>query len=77
MMKTACRSGTFLLLVVLLLASCAKKAPKQTRYIPKDASAVFSINPKQLADKLDNNGVNIDSILKSATRRRIRPCSGL
>src|SRR5690349_20545310 len=66
MMKTACRYGTFLLLIVVLVTSCSKKAPKQTRYIPKDASAVFSINPKQLFDKLNNNHVNIDSIIKSA-----------
>jgi len=65
MMKTACRYGTFLLLVVVLVTSCSK-APKQTQYIPKDASAIFSINPKQLFDKLNNNHVNVDSIMKSA-----------
>ena len=67
MMKTACRYGTFLFLIVLFVTSCSKKVPEQTKYIPKDASAVFSINPKQMADKLNNNHVNIDSIMKAAT----------
>src|SRR3954462_10455272 len=67
MMKTTYRYGTFLFLVVVFITSCSKKAPKQTQYIPKDASAVFSINPKQLSDKLNNSHVNIDSIMKSAT----------
>src|SRR4051795_2530411 len=66
MMKTACRYGTFLFLVVVLVTSCSKKAPKQTQYIPKDASAIFSINPKQLFEKLNNNHVNVDSIMKAA-----------
>src|SRR3954451_15815292 len=69
MMKTTYRFGTFLFLVVVLITSCSRKAPKQTQYIPKDASAVFSINPKQLFKKLNNNHVNIDSIMKSATAR--------
>lgn len=67
MMKTAYRYGTFLLLIVVLVTSCSKKTPKQTQYIPKDAGAVFSINPKRLFDKLNNNHVNVDSIMKSAT----------
>ncbi len=67
MMKTAHRYGTFLLLIVVFVTSCSKKAPRQTQYIPKDASAVFSINPKQLFDKLNNNHVNVDSIMKAAT----------
>src|SRR3954469_1174650 len=67
MMKTTYRYGTFLFLVVVVITSCSRKAPKQTQYIPKDASAVFSINPKQLSEKLNNNHVNIDSIMKSAT----------
>lgn len=66
MMKIICRYGT-LLLLVLFAASCSKKVPKQTQFIPKDASAVFSINPKQLYDKLNNNHVNVDSLIKSAT----------
>src|SRR3954464_9488488 len=67
MIKTAYRYGTFLLLIVVFVTSCSRKGPKQTQYIPKDASAVFSINPKQLSEKLNNNHVNIDSIMKSAT----------
>lgn len=67
MLKTACRYGTFLFLIVILVTSCSRKAPEQTQYIPKDASAVFSINPKQLFDKLNNNHVNIDSIMKATT----------
>src|SRR5438309_6095629 len=67
MMKSAFRYGTFILLIVVFVTSCSKKALKQTQYIPKDASAVFSINPKQLFDKLNNNHVNVDSIMKAAT----------
>src|SRR3954466_14483494 len=66
MMKTAYRYGTFLLLMVVFVTSCSRKGLKQTKYIPKDASAIFSINPKQLFEKLNNNHVNVDSIMKSA-----------
>jgi hypothetical protein len=67
MIKIPYQYGTFLLLIVVFITSCSKKASKQTQYIPKDASAVFSINPKQLFDKLNNNHVNVDSIMKAAT----------
>ncbi len=65
-MKIGLRSGAFLM-VIVLLASCSRSVPSQTKYIPKDASAVFSINPKNIFEKLDNNHVNLDSIMKAAT----------
>ena len=67
MTKIGLRSGAFLMVIVLFVSSCSKSVPKQTKYIPKDASAVFSINPKNIFEKLDNNHVNLDSIMKAAT----------
>ncbi len=57
---------SWLLLLIVVLSSCTSSAPKQTKYIPKDASVVFSINPKKLQDKLADSKVSLDSILHSA-----------
>lgn len=52
-------------LMVLLFTSCKKSLPKQLQYIPKDASVVFSVNPKNMNDKLADSKVTIDSLVKS------------
>ncbi len=53
----------FTLLSSALLLSCSNNAPKETRLIPKNALAVFTIHPYALKDKLQNGGINIDSVL--------------
>lgn len=52
-------------LMVLLFTSCKKSLPKQLQYIPKDASVVFSVNAKNINDKLADSKVTIDSLVKS------------
>lgn len=52
--------------VVLLFAACKKSVPKQTQYIPKDATVVFAVNAKNLQDKLDNSKISVDSLIKAA-----------
>ncbi len=47
----------------LLLLSCSNNAPKETRLIPKNALVVFTIHPYALKEKLQNGGINIDSVL--------------
>lgn len=48
---------------LLLFSSCSNKAPKEARYIPKDASLVLSIAPGQLKEKLQNGGITIDTLI--------------
>ncbi|MDQ2752639.1 MAG: DUF4836 family protein [Bacteroidota bacterium] len=66
MFKTNFTHAGWLLVIVLFAVSCKSSAPKQTKYIPKDASVVLAINPKKLSDKLADSKVSLDSILRSA-----------
>ncbi len=66
MLGTKYTSAGWLLLLIVVITSCTSSAPKQTKYIPKDASVVFSINPKKLSDKLGDSKVNLDSLMRSA-----------
>ena len=66
MFQTKYTTSGWLLLLIVFITSCTSSAPKQTKYIPKDASVVFSINPKKLQDKLADSKVSLDSILRSA-----------
>lgn len=59
-------SLNWLLLFVVFIASCKSSVPKQTKYIPKDASVVLAINPKKLQDKLADSKISLDSIMRSA-----------
>ncbi|MCU0322484.1 MAG: DUF4836 family protein [Chitinophagaceae bacterium] len=49
--------------IILVLASCGNKAPKEAKYIPKDATAVLAVNPKSLEDKLKQGNISIDSFI--------------
>ena len=66
MFKTNVTPAGWLLLIVVFISSCKSSAPKQTRYIPKDASVVLAINPKKLSDKLADSKVSLDSLMRSA-----------
>ncbi len=50
MTKSIIKQSAIFLVVLLVLASCAKKA-KQLNYIPKDVSGVLAINAKKMAMK--------------------------
>ncbi|MFL9482945.1 DUF4836 family protein [Chitinophagaceae bacterium LWZ2-11] len=63
-MRLFLKQVTILLLIVFAVSSCNKSVPKQVNYIPKDATAVFSINAKQLQDKLAKGNLTIDSLIK-------------
>jgi hypothetical protein len=62
-MKPILRSLTGILLLSVVLTSCRNNAPKEARYIPKDASAVFVVDLKQMQDKLQKGGISTDSLL--------------
>ncbi len=49
--------------VVITLASCGSKTPKETKYIPKDATAVVVVNPKSLEDKMKTGNLSLDSFV--------------
>ena len=66
MFTTKYAATGWLFLLLIFIASCKQSAPEQTRFIPKDASLVLSINPKKLKDKLDDSKVSFDSIMRSA-----------
>ena len=58
------RSLLSLLAVIVILSSCGKKAPKEAKYIPKDATVTFVVNPKSLEDKMKKGNLSIDSFIK-------------
>lgn len=50
-------------IITLVLSSCSSKAPKEARLIPKNAVAVASVNIFALKEKLEKNGITIDTLL--------------
>ncbi len=46
------------------LTSCHKPSGKQVKYIPKDAYVVFSVNSKNIIDKVSKANVSFDSLAK-------------
>ncbi|MFX6230413.1 hypothetical protein ABTF44_20680, partial [Acinetobacter baumannii] len=47
----------------LILSSCSNNAPKEARLIPKTDIAVASVNAFTLKEKLEKNGITIDTLL--------------
>ncbi len=62
-MKKSLQYVVFVFLLSGSLVACKNNAPKETRLIPKDAIAVVSLNAYSLKDKLQNDGISIDTIL--------------
>jgi hypothetical protein len=54
-----------LLLSVVFITSCKKPVPPQTKYIPKNAVFVATINTKSLQAKLMKNQATIENIIRS------------
>jgi hypothetical protein len=54
-----------LLLSVALITSCKKSVPNQTKYIPKNAVFVATINMKSMQTKLMKNQATIENIIRS------------
>lgn len=47
--------------IAVLLSACSK-APEQSKYIPKSASIVLSLNSKQISKKLITDGITMDKL---------------
>src|SRR6185312_3828312 len=66
-MKSIARSLLLLFVFVGLLTACKKAVPKETRFIPKNANFVVTINGESLVDKLKNSQADIEKILKNTS----------
>jgi hypothetical protein len=58
---------SLLLLVVMAIFSCKNSAPKQTRFIPKEAVIVATVNSKSLQDKLVKSQATLENFFKTLT----------
>lgn len=65
-MKSLLRITGMILAVALVFTACKKSVPKQVGYVPKDASFVVGINPKELNDKLAKSNISLDSLVKAS-----------
>jgi hypothetical protein len=57
------------ILIAGLLTACGNHAPKEAKYIPKDVSAVLVLDPKNLHDKLEKSGINMDTLINRLFNR--------
>jgi hypothetical protein len=64
-MKKIFRFLMFLCVAVVVFTSCHKSVPKQTLYIPKDATFVLGADPKSLSGKLADSHIDMDSLFKT------------
>ncbi len=48
---------------IVILAACGKKAPSYTRFIPKNASNVISIDVKSMLTKLNSDSLSVDNMM--------------
>lgn len=55
----------FCMAVALIATSCKKSVPKQVTFIPKDATMIFSVNARNVAEKLSKSSVNLDSLFNT------------
>jgi hypothetical protein len=62
-MKNFLRTSVWMLLLAAIFSSCSSKAPKEAKYIPKDASFVFIADPQQMEEKLQKGGISVDSLI--------------
>ncbi len=54
--------------IAILLSSCSK-VPEQSKYIPKTASLVLSVNSKQISKKLITNGITMDKLFAAVQEK--------
>lgn len=54
--------------LAILLSSCSKM-PEQSKYIPKTASLVLSVNSKQISKKLITNGITMDKLFAAVQEK--------
>ncbi len=58
-----------LVAIAFLISSCNSSAPKEARFIPKDATAVLVIDPKNMEEKLEKAGISIDTLINHLFKR--------
>lgn len=63
-MKKMMRYIPVVLVAAILINSCGKPGPKQTKYIPKDAYVVFGLNSKNIGDKIGKANISFDSVAR-------------
>ena len=63
-MKQIFRTSFLVLLIAATVISCKNKAPKEAKYIPKEASFVLSLDPQIMQDKLQQGGISVDTLIK-------------
>ena len=56
-------SRLFLFAAVVFMASCSKKGPSYSRYIPKEASYVISLDAKSMVTKLEKDSLSVENML--------------
>ncbi|QHS61740.1 DUF4836 family protein [Chitinophaga agri] len=54
--------------IAILLSSCSK-VPEQSKYIPKTASIVLSVNSKEISKKLITNGITMDKLFAAVQEK--------
>lgn len=64
-MKHTLRMTILVATILLVVTSCKKSVPEQTKYIPKEAVFVFDLNWKSLSDKASKGNINWDSLYRS------------
>ncbi len=67
-MKAVIRLSLLLITATAIFTSCKKDAPKQTRFIPKDATAVTTINTKSLHNNLMENQELLEDLFKTMSK---------
>jgi hypothetical protein len=64
-MKSVVRLSLLLLLSAGLITSCKKSVPKQTKFIPKGATFVASVNAGSIQSKLVKSQATLENLLKN------------
>lgn len=68
-MKNKILSFAALCFLMIAFAACEKPVSQLAVYVPKDASAVFTIDPKSMMDKIASSGITIDSLANLFTTK--------
>lgn len=55
---------------LLFAVACKHNVPQLAIYIPKDAAAVFVIDAKSIADKINSSGITLDSLANMLHKNR-------
>ena len=62
-MKALLQNGSIAIVIALFISSCSSKGPAEARYIPKNSSLVFVVEPGIMKEKLQKGGISIDTLV--------------